>query len=232
MRRLIPFAATRAAILTLTPAAAARVLLVGTYHGIPGQFATIQAAVDAAKPNDWILIGPGDYKTTSVRAPKGAPTVPAGVLITKPGLYLRGMNRNSVIVDGTKPGSAPCSRAQRAQTFGPRGKKGPLGLNGIEIWKANDVWVQNLTSCNFLSGSGDSGNEVWWNGGGQGRITGHGFVGSYLNATSLFFAKKNGDKTAAQYGIFSSNWSGGTFSNDYASNFSDSGFYIGACKQQ
>src|SRR5438445_353218 len=78
MRRLIPFAATLAAILTLAPAAAARVLLVGTYHGIPGQFATIQAAVDAAKPNDWILIGPGDYKTTSVRAPKGAPPVPAG----------------------------------------------------------------------------------------------------------------------------------------------------------
>jgi hypothetical protein len=219
-------------LLVLTPAAGARVLLVGSYHGISGQYKTIQAAVDAAKPNDWILLGPGDYKTTSVRAPKGAATVPAGVLITKAGLYLRGMNRKTVIVDGTKSGSAPCSKAQSAQNFGPRSKKGPLGLNGIMVWKADDVWVQNLTTCNFLNGTGNTGNGVWWNGGGTGKITGHGFLGSYLTATSAFFGKHNGDKTAARYGIFSSNWSGGTFSQDYASNFSDSGFYIGACKQQ
>ncbi len=210
-------------------------LLVGSYHGIPGQYRSIQAAVDAAKPNDWILIGPGDYKTASGRAPKGAPTMPAGVLLTKAGLYLRGMNRNTVIVDGTKPGSASCSSARSAQNFGPASSKGATGLNGIEIWKANDVWVQNLTTCNFLGGSsgdGATGNEVWWNGGsGSGKIGGQGFLGSYLNATSTFYAKTAGDKTAAQYGIFSSNWSGGTFSQDYASNFSDSGFYIGACRQ-
>ena len=35
----------------------------------------------------------------------------------------------------------------------------------------------------------------------------------------------------SQYGIFSSHWSGGTWDHDYASNFNDSGFYIGACKQ-
>src|SRR5437773_9550079 len=34
---------------------------VGTYRGIPGQFRTIQAAVDAARPGDWILVAPGDY---------------------------------------------------------------------------------------------------------------------------------------------------------------------------
>jgi hypothetical protein len=232
MRRLPPLAAVLAASLVFVSGAAARVLLVGSYHGIRGQFSSIQAAVDAAKPNDWILIGPGDYKTSSFRAPKGAASDPAGVLVTKAGLYLRGMNRNTVIVDGTKPGSAPCSRASSAQNFGPRSAKGPLGLNGIMVWKATDVWVQNLTACNFLGGAGDVGNEVWWNGGGAGKITGHKFVGSYLNATSTFFAKQNGSKSAAKYGIFSSNWSGGTFAQDYASNFSDSGFYIGACKQQ
>ena len=57
-------------------AAGARVLLVGSYNGIRGQYKTIQAAVDAAKPSDWILVGPGDYKTTSFRAPKGAAHVP------------------------------------------------------------------------------------------------------------------------------------------------------------
>ena len=235
MRRLYLFAAVSMAALSLASTAGARVLLVGSYHGIPGQYRSIQAAVDAAKPNDWILIGPGDYKTASSRAPKSARTMPAGVLITKAGLYLRGMNRNTVIVDGTKPGSSPCSRARSAQNFGPASSKGSMGLNGIEIWKANDVWVQNLTTCNFLGGSagdGATGNEVWWNGGsGSGKISGHGYLGSYLNATSTFYAENGGDKTAAQYGIFSSNWSGGTFSQDYASNFSDSGFYIGACQQ-
>jgi hypothetical protein len=232
MRRLLPFAALLLGSLVLVPGAAARVLLVGSYHGIRGQFRSIQAAVDAARPDDWILIGPGDYKTSSVRAPKGAANVPAGVLVSKRGLYLRGMNRNTVIVDGTKPGSKPCSAAQSAQNFGPRSAKGPLGLNGIMVWKAGDVWVQNLTTCNFLNGAGDTGNGVWWNGAGTGKIAGHGFLGSYLNATSTFFAKHNGSRSAARYGIFSSNWSGGTFSQDYASNFSDSGFYIGACKQQ
>ncbi len=33
------------------------------------------------------------------------------------------------------------------------------------VWKADNVWVQNLTACNFLDGSGDTGNEIWWNGG-------------------------------------------------------------------
>src|ERR1035437_4935744 len=39
------------------------------------------------------------------------------------------------------------------------------------------------------------------------------------------------EKTAATYGIFSSNWSGGTWDQTYASNFNDSGYYIGACSQ-
>ena len=38
-----------------------RALLVGTFNGIPGQYQTIQAAVDAAQPGDWILVAPGDY---------------------------------------------------------------------------------------------------------------------------------------------------------------------------
>ncbi len=31
---------------------------------IAGQYSTIQAAVDAAKPGDWILVAPGDYHET------------------------------------------------------------------------------------------------------------------------------------------------------------------------
>jgi hypothetical protein len=196
------------------------VLLVGTYDGVRGQYRTIQAAVNAAQPGDWILVAPGDYKTTSSSAPAGAPDSPAGVLVDKAGLWIRGMNRNTVVVDGTKSGPECSSRA--SDQAGP--------LNGIMVWKADDVWVQNLTVCNFLAGAGDTGNEIWWNGGANSaKIGGWGFGGDYLTATSTYYG---GEKTAAQYGIFSSDWSGGTWDNTYASNFNDSGYYIGACQNQ
>src|SRR6516165_5016108 len=104
--------------LTASPGGAAtdswspKVLQVGTFHGKAGQFTTIQAAVNAARPGDWILVGPGDYhENADHTGPFGNPGVGAmgGVYITKSGITLRGMNRKTVIVDGTKKGSAPCS---------------------------------------------------------------------------------------------------------------------------
>src|SRR5260370_6661677 len=80
-----------------------RVWTVGTWHGKPGQFPSIQAAVDAASPGDWIVIAPGDYKERgdyTTHQPTAAPG--AGVWIGKPGPHLLGLDRNSVIVDGTK----------------------------------------------------------------------------------------------------------------------------------
>ena len=207
--------------------AAAAVLRVGKYKGIPGQYATIQ---QAAKPGDWILIGPGDYKTSSSSAPKGAPQSPAAILLTTPLVFVRGMNRNKVIIDGTKPGTPVCSDKPSAQNYGPKYAGKAAGLNGIEVWEADNVWVQNLTTCNFTSGSGDTGNEIWWNGGaGGGKIHGKGFLASYLNATSTFYKT---EATASTYGLFSSDWSGGVFADDYASNFNDAGYYIGGCAQQ
>jgi len=214
----------------MVPVANAQVLRVGTYNGIPGQYGSIQAAVDAAQPGDTILVAPGDYKTIASSAPGGDSDSPAGVLITTPDITLRGMNRNTVLVDGTKPGSPQCSASTGDQNFGPAdGSGGQLGLNGIEVYKANNVSVDNLTTCNFLLGSGDTGNEIWWNGGdGGGQIGGWGYEGSYLNATSTYFSDES---TAAGYGIFSSDWSGGTWDQTYVSNFNDSGYYIGACQQ-
>ena len=229
MSRVVAVLTALCAVAVFAASAGAKVLRVGTYHGERGQFSSVQAAVKAAKPGDWILVGPGDYKTKSAAEPAGRKDTPAGLLLTKSRVYLRGMNRNKVIIDGTKSGP-PCSRAARDQNLGPSVKGGHLGLNGIMVWKAANVWVQNLTACNFLSGKGDAGNEIWWNGGdGSGKIGGHGYSGSYLTATNTFY-RNNG--TGAQYGIFSSNWSGGTWSQTYASNFSDSGYYIGACQQQ
>jgi hypothetical protein len=222
-------AAAAVVVVVFAPSASAKVLRVGSYKGITGQFSSIQAAINAARPGDWILVGPGDYKTTSSRTPAGRPDLASGLIMSKRDVYIRGMNRNTVVVDGTKPGSARCSRKAADQNFGPASSKGPKGLNGILIWKAADVWVQNLTVCNFLGGSADTGNEIWWNGGdGSGKIGGQGYYGSYMTTTSTFY--KN-ETTAAKYGIFSSNWNGGEWDHSYASNFNDSGYYIGACQQ-
>jgi hypothetical protein len=224
--------------LTVSPGAAAtdswssKVLLVGKFHGKAGQFTTIQAAVNAARPGDWILVGPGDYhEVADETGPHGDPGVGnmGGVYISKSGITLRGMNRTTVIVDGTRKGSAPCSSKAPAQNYGRPGKKGvPVGRNGILVWKANDVSIENLTVCNFMAGTGDSGNQIWWNGGaGSGKIGLSGYWGSYLTATSTFL--KN-EATGAEYGIFAGNSAGPASLNQlYASNMNDSGVYVGAC---
>jgi hypothetical protein len=213
-----------------------KVLLVGSYDGHEGPYRTIQSAVDAAKPGDWILIGPGDYHEdadeTGPPPTNSAHGQMGGVYIDKSGLTLRGMDRNSVIVDGTNPGSSPCSDKASAQNYGAIGANGlPIGRNGILIWKANDVSVENLTVCNFMAGTGDSGNQIWWNGGDEsGTIGLTGYWGSYLTATSTFLGNEN---TAAEYGIFASNSAGPAgWDQLYANNMNDSGSYVGACQQQ
>jgi Periplasmic copper-binding protein (NosD) len=182
------------------PAKSHRVLLVGKR----GTYKTIQSAVNAAKPGDWILIAPGDYRET--------------VRIRKDDIHLRGMNRNTVIVDGTRSGRA-CSSKANDQNF----KRKAEG-NGIEVFKANGVSIDNLTACNFLG----EGNQIWWNGGdGSGKIGMTSWYGSYLTATSTYF---NAKKPYATYGIFISNARGpGTLTDSYGSNMEDSSFYVGAC---
>ncbi len=214
-------------------AATSHVLLVGTFNGHRGQYTTIQSAVDAARAGDWILVAPGDYHETADAAQPAAGAdygKYGGVSITTPRLHVRGMSRGGVIVDGTKAGaSTPCSADPVHQDFGVKGADGKaVGRNGILVWKADGVSIDNLTVCNFLAGTGESGNEIWWNGGsGTGRIGLHGYSGSYLTATSTFFG---GEATAAQYGIFSSDSAGpATWDQTYASNFNDSGMYVGAC---
>ena len=204
--------------LQLLPSHSGRVLQVGTNRGKAGTFSSIQAAVNAALPGDWILIGPGVFHE------KGA--IDAGVRITTPGIHLRGMDRNGVVVDGTNPGYGKCSANPAAQDFGPSGG----GRNGIEIFQVDGVTVENLTVCNYLADpTGNfNGNEIWWNGGDGSGLIGMGpYSGAYLTASSTFFQTA---APAAQYGIFVSNAKGpGTITNAYASNMGDSGFYIGAC---
>jgi hypothetical protein len=158
-------------------------------------FKTIQAAVDATTHGAWVLIEPGVYDEE--------------VKVLKPhsGIFIRGMNRNTVIVDG-------------------QSKVVPGGRNGIEVYKDSNVWVENLTVRNFeresLNGAG--GNEIWWNGGAESKKQGaHGWYGRYLTA---YDTGLNGG-----YGIFTNNESEGEWEHIYASGFNDSGIYLGACPE-
>src|SRR6478672_6048600 len=92
-------------------AAAPSVLRVGTWKGIPGTYSTIDAAVNAAKPGDWVLLAPGDYHPQMDHTSPDFSHAMGGIQINTPNLHLRGMDRNKVIIDGTKPGSSPCSPA-------------------------------------------------------------------------------------------------------------------------
>ena len=200
-----------------------RVLRVGTWRDIDGQFATIQAAVDAARAGDWVLVAPGDWR--------GAPSGHAGVAISTPDIHLRGMDRNAVIVDGTKGGVA-CNADPAEQTIVPK------GLNGIEITRASGVSVENLTVCNFLApnvptflgGPGASGgDEIYFDGGSGTAKTGLGaYTGRYLTATSTFYKDLNSPMAAN--GLRTTNASGpGLWQHVYASNMAGAGIYLAAC---
>ena len=156
-------------------------------------FTTIQAAVDASKAHDWVLIEPGVYDE-EVKVEKA-----------QSGIFIRGMDRNSVILDGQH-------------------KPLPGGSNGIEVYEANNVWIENLTVRNFdrATPDGPGGNEIWWNGGAESkRIGAHGWYGSYLTAYD--------DGLDGGYGIFTNNETKGWWNEIYASGFNDSGMYLGAC---
>jgi hypothetical protein len=208
-----------------------KVLRVGTFNGKKGQCATIQEAVDAVTPGGWILIGPGDYKQASSRSIEGAygdDRAGAAVLVRTPNIHIRGMNRNTVMIDGTKPGSPQCSAAKADQNFGAAEGEQFAGNNGVVVYKASGVWLQNFSTCNFL-GSNAGGDSVWFDGGGA---SGHQEIGTwwgeYLSSTSTYWAGHG--QPSDEYGIYASNTYGpGIFDHTYANNMSDSGYYIGAC---
>jgi hypothetical protein len=233
------------AVATVGPAIGGRALLVGTFDGIPGQYQTIQDAVNAAQPGDWILIAPGDYHEQADHLnPPSAADVSlgwyGGVEIHTNDIHLRGLNRSSVVVDGTRPGAAQCSSNAADQDLGAlNSANAPLGRNGIDIW-ANGVSVENLTVCNFQlvqnsagNEAGNGGNEIWWDGGdGTGKIGLQGYEGSDLTATDTFNGTASSGSAYGNYGIFSAGSQGpGVWNQIYANNFADSGMYIGACQQ-
>jgi hypothetical protein len=191
--------------------------------GASPYYTTVQSAVNAASAGDWILIYPGVYHEQSKQWPT------AGVWIQTPDLHILGMNRNEVIIDGSNGTAAdPCPSAASEQNLTPR--------NGIVVYKASGVTIQNLTVCDYLGdalGDEDFGNQIWWDGGwGSDQIGLGAFSGSYLTTTSQYAPSSAQTQNLAQYGVFVSNSDGpGTVTNTYASNMADAAYYVGGCGQ-
>jgi hypothetical protein len=99
------------------------VLLVGTYNGKAGQYTTIQSAVNAAQPGAYILVAPGDYhEDDDAHVTRGSLLSTGdhgGVVVDTSDLTIRGMSRDTVIVDGTKAGApTPCSPDPQSRRSG------------------------------------------------------------------------------------------------------------------
>src|SRR5258708_32931496 len=149
------------------------VLLVGPVGTAGAQYTSIQAAVNAAQPGDWVLVAPGVYheKGYSPNNNKDGRPAPSEVFITTPDLHLRGMNRDTVIVDGTNfsttqaagtmpAGSSACPSDAALQDPGVKDVNGTThAREGILVWQTGGGSIENLTSCNSMD------NEIWRNNG-------------------------------------------------------------------
>lgn len=237
-RALLAAAGMTVAIALVAPGIGARaqspaVRLVGPSGTAGAQYTSIQAAVNAAQPGDWVLIAPGVYHEKGTGA---STTRSADVLVTTPGIHIRGMNRDTVIIDGTNlsaaqpsgtlpVGSPACSADPAVQDFGPKDSSGNAHVRqGLEVYKVSGVSIENLSVCNSLD------NQIWWNNGdGSGQQSPMVVKGDYISATSTFYKDANTD--SAQYGIFTSNEGGpGLIDHSYANNMTDSAYYVGACR--
>lgn len=158
---------------------------------VPDDHSSIQAAVDAAAPGDLILISPGTYRES--------------VEVLTDRIVLRGLDRNTVIIDGEHTRD-----------------------NGILV-AANGVAVENLTVRNHrqngLVFSGAYAVEERGQTPGYGQDYGAGDLVINGYRASYITAHNNGT-----YGLYAFAARNGIFEHSYASGHPDSGFYVGQCR--
>jgi hypothetical protein len=154
---------------------------------VPADYDTVQAAVDEADDGDLILIEAGVYNES--------------VIVESEGIVIRGVDRNTVILDGEH---------DRA--------------NGIEVI-ADGVAVENLTIRNYtqngviFNGALRAGDAYDASGIGTGDAVLDGYRVSYVTTAN------NG-----LYGIYAFASKNGIIEHSLASGHPDSGIYIGQCK--
>ena len=92
-------------------------------------YKSIAVGVSHAQNGDWVLVWPGYYREAVTVAPTAALTS---------GLHIRGMQRNGVVLDGTKTSGS-----------------------GIHVQDVDNTWVENMTGQHYKSGSA---NAFYWTG--------------------------------------------------------------------
>ncbi|WP_211216204.1 right-handed parallel beta-helix repeat-containing protein [Longispora albida] len=161
---------------------------------VPADAATISAAVGAARPGDLVLVSPGVYREK--------------VRITRPGVTLRGADRNKVVIDG-------------------EGKRS----DGVVVTAAG-VSVENLTVTRHLFNgvlvtgmTDESGTGIGRGSDGYQTLDPKRFPPVRDFAVRYVTASNNG-----LYGIYAFDATAGVIEDNYASGGADSGFYVGQCK--
>ncbi|MFI6305942.1 nitrous oxide reductase family maturation protein NosD [Amycolatopsis thailandensis] len=161
---------------------------------VPEDAKTIQQGLDAAREGDLVLVGPGEYHES--------------VTMAKPRVVLRGVDRNTVVVDGDF-----------------------TRVNGITVTGAQSV-VENLTVRRFLA------NGVLFTGVTDQRLQGPGAGGTHYDPLDpQRFPPLRGFRASfvtaynnALYGIYSFDARDGVIEDSYASGHADSGIYVGQCR--
>jgi parallel beta-helix repeat protein len=191
-RRLLGLAL--AAVLILPLAACAQPSPSRDVVHVPQDAATIGEAVELVAENGLVLVSPGTYHET--------------VIVDTPGVTIRGMDRNEVVIDGEG-----------------------LRANGIEVIAAG-VRVQNLTVVNhtfngvLVTGMHDENGPLARNLDGYEPLDPAKFPPLERFEVSNVTASNNG-----LYGIYAFNSHDGVIRDNYASGSADAGFYVGQCEQ-
>ena len=110
---------------------------------VPAEYATIQLAVDAAQPGDLVLIDPGVYRES--------------IVVETNRIVIRGIDRNSVILDGEFDESAE---------------------NGVIIF-SDGVAIENLTVRNYTK------NGLFWTGSYADDIFVEGYRASFVTVHNV-----------------------------------------------
>src|SRR5881397_2315003 len=90
---------------------------------------SIAVGVSHAQNGDWVMVWPGYYREAVTIQPRPG---------LSSGLHIRGMQRNGVVLDGTKADGS-----------------------GIHVQGVNNTWVENMSGQHYKTGSS---NAFYWTG--------------------------------------------------------------------
>jgi hypothetical protein len=172
----------------------------GRVLAVPLDHPSIQAAVDAARPGDLILIAPGVYRES--------------VIVRTERLVIRGLDRNEVVLDGG---------FELSDGFIVAADGIAIENLTVQRYRQNGILFSGV-SATLERGGGRAGS-----GGGYGASSGtaYGAGDAVLDGyrVSYVTTANNG-----LYGVYAFASRNGVMEHSYASGHPDSGFYVGQCR--